>query len=215
MHILIIDDHPLFTEGLQHVLHQSFDPLSITMAYSVSEAQRVLDESTNFQLILLDLSLPDLNGIELLQNIIARQLWIPVVILSAQEDTRIIKHAIRTGALGFIPKSHNSTDLINALKIVLRGEVYLPKNIHERLRSQAIDSSVANFRSHGLTKRQFEVLSLMAMGNSNKEIASSLFLTNNTVKTHISAIFKALQVTSRLNCILYAEEIGLLTSSAD
>lgn len=217
MHILIIDDHQLFIEGLRHVLVQAIDALAITEAHNADEALQSLEDKPDFDLILLDLSLPGLDGIDLLKAIMSRKLWIPIAVLSAQEDVRIIKQAIDAGALGFIPKSHNSQSLIDALKKILNGEIYLPEELRQRvakISTQREKETTTGFSRYSLTRRQFEVLGLLAKGYSNKDIAKSLYLTENTVKSHISAIFQALEVSNRIACIRCAEENGLLISAA-
>lgn len=218
MKILVVDDHQLFVDGLERILLPAFTSLSVTKAYKADDALQLLDEQQDFDLILLDLGLPGTNGLDLLRTIMARKLWIPVVVLSALDEIRVIKQLIRSGAMGFVPKSYNSHEVINALKLVLSGETYLPEDLQERLsgfHDQSGNTTQAAIDRSGLTRRQLDVLSLLGRGYSNKEIASKLYLTNNTVKSHIKSLFRSLGVSNRLACIRSAEELGLLNPPPD
>lgn len=124
-----------------------------------------------------------------------------------EEDTRTIKVTLDAGALGFIPKSHNSQQMLSALQAILDGEIYIPADIEKQIdnletrRPPAEASNNYALKSSGITKRQFEVLQLLAKGYSNKQIATSLFLTEHTAKAHISALFASLQASNRTECV--------------
>ncbi|NOQ90402.1 MAG: DNA-binding response regulator, partial [Gammaproteobacteria bacterium] len=136
-----------------------------------------------------------------------RKLWLPMVVVSGEEDVGKIRSALDSGALGFIPKTHNSQQMLSALQAILDGEIYIPVDIEKKIdnlgtiRPPADASNNDALKASGITKRQFEVLQLLAKGYSNKQIATSLFLTEHTVKAHISALFTALRAGNRTECV--------------
>ncbi|MBK1665733.1 DNA-binding response regulator [Rhodospirillum rubrum] len=230
MKILIADDHELFRDGLRLVL-ASLDPaLEVTEACTYDEALRLV--STNgegaeaFTLILVDLVMPGLPWSEGLQALRLAAPETPVVVLSASEDRKLVRDAVRLGASGFIPKTSSSRVMISALKLVLSGGMYLPAAlldddvIAEPVAVQAPAGGAAGAASplvagsagsaaSRLTPRQGEVLRLLGQGKSNKEIARVLDLSEGTVKLHVTAILKALGVNNRTGAVIAAQRLGL------
>ena len=204
MRILIADDHKLFRAGLVLVLKQLGDDLDICEAGSGKEAIEMAASAPSPDLILMDLDLPGGNGLEALTSIHASNPDVPVVILSAMEDQVTISRAMELGARGYIPKSASGDVMINSLKLVISGGVCMPPGFGEN------GHGAGSANSPNLTRRQLEVLRLMATGSSNKEIAHNLGISENTVRVHISAIITSLDATNRTEAAYSAMRIGLI-----
>ncbi|WP_197703267.1 response regulator [Sulfurifustis variabilis] len=212
--ILVVDDHPLIRQALPGVLRQLDDAGLVLDAPDWPSAGKVLAEHPDLDLILLDLHLPGISGLEALSELRDSHAGIPVVALSAADDRQTVLEAIDRGAAGFIPKSSSNEVLVNALRLVLCGGVYLPPEILEHARSTAPGPAqarpAAQMRAElGLTERQLEVLALIVQGKSNKVIGRQLDLAEATVKIHVSAILKAFKVTSRTQALIAATRLGL------
>lgn len=214
--ILLADDHQLFVDGISHILKKLADEVEIT---AVSDAQQTIDaieSGQEFDLILLDLDMPGMDGLSILQRMHERGHWLPIVVVSGTERVKTIKDALDYGALGFVPKAHNSQQMLDAMRAVLEGDIYVPEDIQKQidnLESQRVlktSESNIDIKSFGITSRQHSVLKLMAKGYSNKEICTSLFLSEHTVKAHVSALFKHLNAKNRTNCVQIAQSEGLL-----
>ena len=201
--VLIIEDHALVREGLLLAL-RGLEPGTETLgAEDADTALKLLDTQDDIDLILLDLMLPGTSGMALLGAIRKRYPAIPVVILSALDDAETATRAMRQGASGFVPKSNSTDVLLGALRQVLDGEVFLPSNMREAMeRGGSRTKSVAD--RYGLTGAQMRVLELLTEGKTNRQIAELLSVTEGTVKIHVSAIFKALNVTNRSQALLVA-----------
>jgi DNA-binding NarL/FixJ family response regulator len=216
MHILVADDHQLFLDGIRHILAKLGTNVTVTEASCAEQAIAHMESGLEFDLILLDLNMPGMDGMSILQRQRQRKAWLPLVIISGEEDARIIKSALDAGALGFIPKAHSGQQMLAALKSILDGEIYIPVEIQKQIdnletrRPPEAAHSNAALKGSGITKRQYDVLQLMAKGYSNKQIAASLFLTEHTVKAHISALFSALNAGNRTECVQRAERQGIL-----
>ena len=207
MKILIADDHQLFIDGIRHILARLDPDVRVTEVNSAERAIETLESDPSFDLILVDLGLPGMDGTSIIQRMRARGTCLPLVVISGEQDARVIQSVLEAGALGFIPKSHNSQQMLAALEQVLDGEIYLPVDIEQQIRRL---ETRRNSTSELVTKRQLDVLRLMAKGYSNKQIAASLFLTEHTIKTHVSAIFMALDACNRTECVRIAQREGLL-----
>ncbi len=211
--LLVADDHPLFRAGLKHLLDRLADRVEIVEAGSADQAFEHLAAGDDFDLVLMDLIMPGMSGYESLRQICDRVPGTPVVVVSVKEGADDVRLAIDAGATGYIPKSSSPEVLINALKLVFSGGVYLPPNLLSAASPDAdwqAMSRVKSFPARGalarLTPRQREVLALMAEGKSNKEIAKELGLAAGTVKIHVSSIFKALNVNNRTLAVIAARE---------
>ena len=209
MQILLADDHPLFLDGMRHILAQLDDAVQVHCADSGEAALRRLRGEGDFDLLLLDLGLPDTDGLGLLQILREEAITVPVIVVSASENLHQIRAALATGALGFIPKSYHAGQMLGAIREVLEtGQVYLPDDIRARIEQLvAGDEPPAG---QGITARQRQVLSLLAQGLANKQIAQRLSLTEHTVKAHLGALFQLLRVSNRTECAQKALRLGLL-----
>lgn len=204
MKILLADDHKLVRAGLVLVLKQMEEGVELLEAGSGREAVELFKANSDLDLVLMDLDLPEGSGLEALDAIHAQNDALPVVILSAMEDQAMVARAMELGARGFIPKSASGEVMVNSLRLVLSGGICLPPGYGEKGRSE----DAADMPS--LTHRQLEVLRLMAQGNSNKEIARDLDISENTVRVHISAIISALDATNRTEAAYSAQRLGLI-----
>ncbi|MGK5019803.1 response regulator transcription factor [Janthinobacterium sp. LB2P10] len=215
MNILLVDDHPLFREGLSLVLHSLMDDVSTSEAGSCEQALEHLD-SHRVDLVLLDLGLPGMSGFEGLAAVRRDHPDVPVVVLSSNEDRASVMQAIDGGAMGFIPKSSTSGVLAGALRLILAKGVYLPATVFlsDRNIPSPGPSAPATPRARtcadlGMTQRQSDVLHLVLQGKSTKIICRELDLSLSTIKAHTSAALRALNVTTRTQAVIAANKLGL------
>lgn len=214
MHILHLDDHYIFTQGLSAVFQSQAPHIAVVSAMDARTALALVDADNSFDLILVDLNLPDLDGLAFIQAIEQRQLLLPVVVLSASDDLWQIKQALDGGASGFIPKSYSFEEILNAINSVLDGEIYIPddfqKHIQQLPETVPNDSQFKALSAYRLGQRQLDVLKLMQQGYSNDDIASVLHLSRNTIRSHARTLFSAFGVANRIECVRFAERAGIL-----
>lgn len=201
--ILITDDHPTFIEGLASILKKSNPTLKVYHAEHIDPAKNCLKSHPTIPLMLLDRTLLGVDSLNHLKEFLAITPSLRIAIISAYESPQHLNEAIEAGAAGFIPKSSSIETISKAIDLLLKGNIYIPKNL------------ISNeYRQHknkeGLTTRHLEVLSLVALGQSNKKIALNLNLTEGTVKQHITAILRILNATSRTHSIQIARMRGLI-----
>jgi len=220
MKILIVDDHPLIREGLANVLRELDNDLAVIEAESGEEALASLDREQGISLVLLDLVLPGTDGLSLLAQLRNDRPEVPVVVLSGKDSPQIVRQAIDSGAMGFITKRSATSVLVSALRLVLSGAVYIPPQALAASETSAPDvawpgqhvasgQQVPTLAELGLTERQVEVLAHMVQGKPNKVICRDLGLAEGTVKTHITAILRALNVTSRTQALFALSKLGV------
>jgi DNA-binding NarL/FixJ family response regulator len=214
MKILVVDDHALIREAMRGVLKELCGEATVLEAASAGQATDLAEQHPDLALILLDLKLPDRDGIEMLGELRERYPATSVVMLSAFNDRDNVLRALDNGALGFIPKTDSREVLLGALRLILAGGTYIPPNVLARgpAADAAADKLAPQKRPSpaelGLTERQVEVLALMMQGKSNKLICRGLDLAEPTVKNHVSAILKALGVTNRTEAVLAVAALG-------
>lgn len=217
MNILIADDHPIFRSSLKHVLRALNGEVEVTEAGSFKEASLALGKG-KFDLVLLDLLMPDMPPVDGLQLIVKAAPDVPVVVVSAIENRRDAVQAIDIGAMGYIPKTATQDEFIRMLKLVLDGGMVLPRGLQDTPR-RAPSPTAGRLPSKGqfaqLTRRQRQVLTLLAQGKSNIEIAKDLGVSDKTVRFYISAILKALNVKNRTQAALLATGAMESESSAE
>ncbi len=223
MKILVVDDHPLILEALQHVLRALDGGATIHDARTAEDGRRLVAEHPDARLLILDLSLPGADGFSLLQELRSAYPSIPVVVLSASDQREDIMRAIDLGAMGYIPKSSSNLVMLQALRLVLSGGVYLPAvalamreaSGAELLRAaEASAAARTTPRELGLTARQAQVLALILQGKPNKVICRDLGLAEGTVKIHVAAILRALNVSTRTQAVIEASRLGLQLEGA-
>ena len=199
--VLIADDHPLYCDALRAVVPQACPGAEIDEAASQEEVLAAVAGKPSFDLVLLDLNLPGAAGLSCLHALRKAVPTTPIVVISAVGDPKVMQDAIMSGASAFIPKSAPSQVLINALKVILAGGTYRPTGVVAALRN-------ADSAAHAeLTLRQRRVLELLSTGPSNKGIARELDISEITVKAHVSAIFRKLGVTNRMQAGLEARRL--------
>ena len=222
MKVLLIDDHPLILSALQNIIQGLSENVSVVAASSARMARETLAQDSAFDLVLLDLRLGDADGFDVLTEFRAAYPALPVVVVSASDRTSDVIRAIDLGAMGFVPKRASNDTLFEALSMVMSGGIYVPPmdmgdesgtDIYvdttpgglRSVRQNAFDNgyqSHAPLESLGLTPRQTEVLGLLLQGKPNKLIARDLNLSVETVKDHVAAVLRTLNVSSRTQAVL-------------
>jgi DNA-binding NarL/FixJ family response regulator len=212
MKILVVDDHALFREGIVHVLERLAETASLLQAADEPGALRIAREHPDLSLILLDLKLAIGSGMTTLTTLRAELPDTPVVILSGSEEEADIRAALQAGARGYITKASTSQVMLPALRLVLSGGLYLPPNMLHTAADLAPARPRVAPANEIMTRRQLDVLGLLATGMSNKDIARRLAMADGTVRTHVTAIFKALHVVNRTQAVNEARRQGLVNT---
>lgn len=212
MHILIADDHKLFIDGIRRMIKSLVRDVAILEATSADKVMQHLGARPELDLVLLDLHMPGLDARLIMQHPCIQDARVPIVIISGEDDPHTIKSVIDAGVIGIIPKSYSGRKLLSALRTIMDGEIYIPESIHQQLHKLPVDQHRDHGRDHAvsITRRQHEVLQLLASGHSNKQISRRLFLTENTVKAHVSALLRALGASNRTECVSIARNKGII-----
>jgi two-component system nitrate/nitrite response regulator NarL len=212
MKLLIVDDHPVLREGLAALLQQASEQTEVLQACDDAAGLQVAERNPDLDAVFLDLNMPGAGGMPAIQECGRRRPDLPVIVLSSSEDPHDIRRALALGALGYIPKSASPRTILSALQLVLSGSVYVPPVMLSAVApepSQGAGPHGPAALTH-LTERQIEVLKQVCRGLSNKEISRELNLSEKTVKAHITAIFRTLNVVNRLQAAAIAREAALL-----
>lgn len=224
MRVLAIDDHPLIVSALQRVLRELDEEVSVVPAGSAAAAREALRYDSSFDLLLLDLGLPDTDGHVFLAEVRRTHPALPVVVVSASERSADAARAIDAGAMGYVTKRSSGRVLLEALHAVLQGVIVVPDDLLPeapprpeaptaqpapagghglpRHALEAHSSLRGRLRSLGMTPRQLDVLELLLQGKPNKLIARELSLSVETVKDHVRAVLRTLNVTTRTQAVL-------------
>lgn len=218
MKILIADDHELFLKGLEMILSDYNPKAEIVTAKSYSDIFDVLSRQKGFDVVLTDLAMPGAHWLEAIQKMHQELPDTPIIILSAVFDREIVQKTLNIGAAGYIPKTSSREVIISAVNLVLSGGVYIPSELlRDNEQSElSILKSLENISENKtsskniLSPRQIDVLKLISQGKSNKQIAFELGLTEGTVKLHVTAILKLLNVYNRTGAVVEAKKEGLL-----
>lgn len=211
--IVIIDDHQLFLYGLKLTLENENNEVVI-----FDNPIKALAEIKHIQpdLILMDLYMPEMNGVEIVDALIEAEIATPVIVLSACEDYQDVYQALQKGAMGFIPKSYSPRSMLEALESVFRGDIFVPANVAVEIENIA-QREAKNKQDFHLSDRQIQILELIYDGKKNREIAETLCISQDTVKFHQKGLYTALDVSgssSRLKAVEKALDIGLLKASS-
>jgi DNA-binding NarL/FixJ family response regulator len=205
--LVIADDHPLFRDALRQAVGSVVASARIDEAGSFDELTALLDQDSDVDLVLLDLTMPGISGFSGLIYLRAQFPAIPVVIVSASDDGGTIRQSLDFGASGFIPKRFGVDTLRDAIMKVLGGDVWVPADTDL---SSATDPEMARLRDRlvTLTPQQVRVLMMLSEGLLNKQIAYELGVSEATIKAHVSAILQKLGVESRTQAVIAAAKIA-------
>ena len=206
--VLIADDHPLYRDALRAIVPQACPAADLREAASQDDVLREVVSDASFDLIALDLKLPGAIGLSCLLKVRERAPFTPLLIVSATDDPYTMSAVIKAGATGFVQKSAHRQMLIDAIRVVLSGGTYLPLAGMSALRDSPPNGRLGDVRTgaDALTSRQRKVLDLLAQGQSNKQIAGHLDISEITVKAHVSSILKKLGVNNRVQAALEARK---------
>jgi DNA-binding NarL/FixJ family response regulator len=217
MKILLVDDHALITDALKILLLDVDQDAEIHTAADADGAMHLVAEHPDADLMLLDLGLPTVSGTSLLETVVEQVPDLKILVLSGTQDARNVLRVLQLGAAGFVPKSMASETLVSAIRFVLSGGFYIPGDLldeaqrlgplsgaPERLRESAPSGGVRV----ALTERQEQVLQLLARGAPIKVICRELGLSEGTVKTHVTAIYRAFGASNRTEALLAARRHG-------
>ena len=222
--VLIVDDHPLFRRGVRWSMENEPDILVVGEAtdgqMAVQQADLLVPD-----IVLIDINMPQMNGLEVTRIIRRRHPQTGVVVLTMHEDDEQLFHAIRVGAAAYITKDADSESIIKLIRRVARGEYLINENVLSRpfVASRVLDQfrelSQMEHAGEGvfspLTPREVEILDCVAQGNSNKEIARILTISDQTVKNHITSILRKLAVNDRTQAVIYALRHGWIRMAED
>ena len=214
MKYLIVDDHALITGALSLMLEDRDPEAEVHTAATAREALDLVNREGDADLLILDLSMPDVTGTELMEEIVRMQPMLKILVVSGLADQESIMRVLQLGAAGFVPKSLDTEMLGNAIDFVLKGGVFIPsKLLTESPRVGFFTRTAAHLKSSAeepvhLTERQKDVLALLAQGAPIKRICRELDLSEGTVKTHVAAIYRAFGASNRTEALLAARRAG-------
>lgn len=205
--ILIADDHPLFRSALHQALTLGLGPdARLVEAESIADLEARLTEKSDWDLVLLDLNMPGAYGFSGLVLLRGQYPQVPVVMVSAQEEAAVVVKSKEFGASGFIPKSSSLETIQQAVRTVLDGDVWWPPQVNENV-SVSPEAKAASEGLASLTPQQFRVLTMVCEGLLNKQIAYELNVSEATIKAHVTAIFRKLNVRTRTQAALLLQQM--------
>ncbi len=208
--VLIVDDHPMFRVALSSAIKTVYSSVITKEASSIDEASDLLGRDRNFDIALLDLNIPGVNGFDGLLRLRTEHPRLPILVVSGLENSQIIEESLRYGAAGFLPKSHGGDVLAEAIGTVLQGDVYNPSHIEhdtDTLPDAVKEKNELIDRMLSLTPQQLKVLFMLRAGMLNKQIAFELDVGSSTVKKHVSEILRKLCVYSRTQAVIEVSKL--------
>lgn len=203
LQILVVDDHALVREGLCQILQALEESVEVLQSPNCVLAFELAAQHPGLDLVLLDYDLPDMSGLDALRVLGQAHPELPVLMLSGMINPQMVRTALAGGAAGILSKNGDSLELLNAVRLVLDGEVYVPGDL------LAFTKTRPQF-----TLRQGQVLTLLLDGRSNKDISNALGLSDDTVKNHVTALLRAFDVDNRVQLVLAASRQGYAPSRA-
>ena len=224
VHVLIADDHRLVIEGVKLKLGELETGMTFTVAMTVAELDRALEHEAGFDLAVIDLTMPGAVGFSHIEAARREHPTLPIIVLSGSDDPSVMRAVLDLGVLGFIPKAYSPEVMLSAVRLVMSGGVYIPPMIFSAAAGghAAMPVTAANAALHAaepaapasidglkaiLTERQIDVLQLLSNGKPNKLIARELGISEGTVKIHLAAIFRALNVRNRTEAVVIARKL--------
>ena len=204
--VIIVDDHPLFRDALKQTLSGAFAGIAIEEAGTLDAVTAALAKDRDFDLVLLDLKMPGVQGFSGLVFLRAQYPSVPIAVISASEEPHIIRRALDLGASGYIPKSLPAETMRRAVAILLRGDIWAPDNASS-ITPADVEADALAHRLATLTPQQVRVLMMLREGLLNKQIAYQLGVSEATIKAHVSAILQKLDVGSRTQAVIAASRI--------
>ncbi len=206
--LLIADDHPLFREALRGAVQRVIPGVTLHEADSVEALYALAEQHNDADLVLMDLNMPGAQGFNALVHMRSQHPQLPVVVVSAREEARVMRRALDHGAFGFIPKSADSDTIGRALTAVLDGEHWMPEAAQSEPPIDEAEREVGA-RLRELTPQQFRVLQMLGSGLLNKQIAWELNVSEATIKAHVTAILRKLGATNRTQAVLMAGKLAI------
>ena len=206
---LIADAHPLFREALKGALLNAFSELTVFESDNFKSTLEILEQEDDLDILLLDLHMPGNNDLYGLIRIREDHPDLPIAVVSGSEELNVVSKVMAYGALGFIPKSSSSAQIANAVNEILEGETWLPESMKDKVNQLSDDETKVAAQVASLTPQQYKVLSYLHEGLLNKQIAYELNISEATVKAHITAIFRKLDVYNRTQAVLIASKLQL------
>jgi DNA-binding NarL/FixJ family response regulator len=203
---LIADDHPLYREALISALSPLFENIDIVQSDSLDSTLAALQQNVDFDLVLLDLNMPGCENFYGLIRVSQDFSQVPVAVVSASDSSEVVSKVMNLGAKGFIPKATATHTIADALKQIMDGKIWLPEGIEIGIENDAPVLDIAKLVGE-LTPKQFQVLKLLQDGLLNKQIAFDLSITEATVKAHISAVFRKINVNTRTQAVLLLKHL--------
>lgn len=212
--IMIVDDHAMMREGIRHLLEFDGFVEVVAEAKDGEECLSILKSSKNLpEVLLLDINMPNKNGIEVLTEIRNSEMKMKIIMLTVHNEIEYLLSAIDIGANGYILKDSGSVELKKAITLVMNGENYIQPSLLPALNARLLKRDTDKDKIDSLTDRELEVLILVASGMFNKEIATKLNISERTVKNHMSNIFKKILVVDRTQAAVFAIRNGLIQLS--
>ena len=209
---LIADDHPLFRDALRQALESQMNEVKFVMAGNFDEVGKMISENRDADLLLLDLKMPGVSGFVGLMRLRSEYPALPIIMVSASDDTSTIKKTLDLGAMGFIPKSSSNEQICEAINCVLAGDIWLPSNVN--IDDEAVDEISDILKQVAtLTPQQHRVLGMIGDGLLNKQIAYQLSVSEATIKAHVSAVLLKLNVDSRTQAVIQLAKISDTTNA--
>jgi DNA-binding NarL/FixJ family response regulator len=199
--IIVVDDHPLFRGALTQALHSAIDDARVDQAASLADLEALISDRIETDLVLLDLTMPGVQGLSGLLLLRAQHPDVPVVVVSAHDDPETIRKCMEFGASGYVPKSLSVEEIRAAVETVLGGGIWVPSDI-DLSRPVERDEDDVVARLSTLTPQQVRVLMMLGQGLLNKQIAYQLGVSEATIKAHVSAILQKLDVDSRTQAVI-------------
>jgi len=208
--VMIADDHSMIREGLKQLLELEGDFQVIEEACDGVECLEKLSKITP-DILLLDINMPNMNGLEVLQKMKDKRMKVKVLVLTVHNEVEYLLKAVDIGINGYLLKDSESAELKKAILTVVNGEDYIQPSLIPLLNAKMIDRNKDNVKIESLTRREMDVLKLLAVGMYNKEVAEKLNISERTVKNHVSNIFKKIGVTDRTQAAVFAIRNNLIT----